>query len=290
MMSTPWTIDGAEGRPIRGDAHAPLAPHAPPRAVVLLAHGFKGYKDYGFIPALAQMLAAALPVVVHRFNFSHSGVGEDPSTFEHPELFERDTWNKQAHDIAAVMDAAHAGRLPKTPPRLPIILIGHSRGGVSCLLAAGRRFRDAAQPTPRAIITIAAPATAAGLSEDECEQLLERGFIETKSARTGQTLRIGAAWLREQYAAPEDHDVEALCARIDSPVLAIHGAMDPTVPPPSARVIERACPRGRSLLIDGADHVFNTPNPADPDATPSPQLATLQREAVRFLSDALGFD
>lgn len=277
-----WTIEGAGGHPIRGDAHAP---EGRPHAIALLAHGFKGYKDYGFIPVLAQLLADALPIAVHRFNFSHSGVGEDHSTFERPDLFERDTWSRQAHDVGAVMEAAHNGRLPGAPGGLPVALLGHSRGGVSCLLCAGRRFRDGAELLPRAVVTMAAPAHTAGLSEAERSQILERGYTETSSARTGQKLRIGAAWLREQIENPEDHDLEALCAGIRAPVLAVHGVEDPTVPAAAAGVIERACPQGRSILIEGADHVFNTPNPADPASAPSAQLGALRDAVVGFLSE-----
>jgi pimeloyl-ACP methyl ester carboxylesterase len=276
-----WTITGPTGHPIRGSFHAPSEP---PRAVALFAHGFKGYKDYGFIPVLAAELAKRLPIVVHRFNFSHSGMGERIDTFEHPELFERDTWSKQVDDIVAVADAARNGELPETPARLPVILIGHSRGGATCLLAAGR---EGSPLRPRAVVTLAAPDTTCSMSDDEQAELLRRGHTVTKSARTGQDLKIDAGWLTEQRDDPDAHDILACCERIACPVLAVHGAHDPTVEPSAAGAIAEAAPLGEALLVYDGDHVFNTQNPADPDAPLSAPLATATEAVEHFLASAL---
>jgi pimeloyl-ACP methyl ester carboxylesterase len=277
----PWTLQGPTGHPIRGDAHAP---DAEPRAVALFAHGFKGYKDYGFIPVLAAELTRRLPVALHRFNFSHSGMGERIDTFEHPERFEQDTWSKQVADLVAVADAARTGELPDTPARLPLILIGHSRGGVTCLLAAGREHTTL---RPRAVVTLAAPDTCCSMTEAEQSEHLRRGYTITKSARTGQDLKIGRAWLQEQRDNPEDHDVLACCARIPCPVLAIHGAHDPTVDPTAAGAIADTAPLGEALLVYDGDHVFNTPNPADPKQRMSDPLATATDAIERFITTAL---
>ena len=61
MSTTQWTLPGADGQPILGNTHVPDDSRgAPPAGVLIVAHGFKGYKDYGFFPRLAQS-AAAVP-------------------------------------------------------------------------------------------------------------------------------------------------------------------------------------------------------------------------------------
>ena len=82
-----WTIRGAARQPIIGDAHLP---QGEPRGAVLIAHGFKGYKDYGMFPRIAAELSGR-GLIAHRFNFSHSGMTARTETFERPDLFERDT-------------------------------------------------------------------------------------------------------------------------------------------------------------------------------------------------------
>lgn len=284
IHSTDWSLPGAGGEavPVSTDTRDG---GRTPRLAVLLAHGFKGYKDYGFIPVLSRSLAQRLPVVVHRFNFSHSGMTNDIATFARPDLFERDTWNKQVWDLDAMIDAISSGTAPATPPGIPFALVGHSRGGVSCLLCAGRRARLRVTPAPFAIVTLAAPDRCCSMTEDAKKTLRVDGYIESPSSRTGQVLRVGRAWIDEQDADPGGHDLAALCTGIEAPVLAIHGDADPTVPPECAASIASACPRGLSDLIVGADHVFNTPNPADPSAPTSRSLAAAISRIELFLSD-----
>ncbi|MBT7658028.1 MAG: hypothetical protein HN568_06430, partial [Phycisphaerae bacterium] len=49
-----WTIEGSRGNPIYGTMHSP---NERAKGVVLLAHGFMGYKEYGMFPWLAQQFA-----------------------------------------------------------------------------------------------------------------------------------------------------------------------------------------------------------------------------------------
>lgn len=284
MEHDDWTIAGANGEVIRGSTDLPKAGDEP-RAVVLLGHGFKGYKDYGFIPALGALVAQRAPAIVHRFNFSHSGMNEDVSTFGRPDLFENDTWNNQAFDLNALHAKARSGELPGAGdgPRLPIIWMGHSRGGASCLLAAGRCARDGGL-APDAIITIAAPAGACRIDEATKRELREQGFIVSPSARTRQKLRISRAWLDEIEQAPEDHDIPALARHITCPVLVAHGADDPTVSPDDAKHLAEILSNAELAIIADANHVFNTANPADLASAPSPQLAALADKVSVFVT------
>jgi len=265
-----------------GTAHEPTT-DAPPRGVVLLTHGFLGYKDYGMFPYLARSFADA-GFVAHRYNLAHSGMTNNIETFERPDLFERDTWNHQVADIEAVMHAVDRGELAGTGR--PIILWGHSRGGVSVLLTAGRRFRDGRAPLPAGVITVSAPDSINRMESEVREAMLRDGYIEIKSNRTGQTLRLGRRWLDEQINDPVNHDLLPLTRRIRCPVLALHGEVDPTVPAECAKHVADAAREdegeAESHVISGADHVFNTPNPMPPDEPPSPQLQELVRRCIAF--------
>jgi pimeloyl-ACP methyl ester carboxylesterase len=261
-MPGEWSIEGSEGEPIIGNAHLP---EARPGGVVLVAHGFKGYKDYGMFPRIAGALADR-GFIAHRFNFSHSGMTGAVETFERPDLFERDTWNKQVFDLLAVIGAVDHGALEGRG--LPCVLFGHSRGGVSSLLAA----LSSCNP----------------LSDQEADKLLNDGFLVSPSSRTGQALRLGKAFLTEQREDPAGHDLLALAGRITCPVLVAHGEKDPTVPAGCADQIAAACGQATVRIVAGADHVFNTPNPLAPDAEPSPQLAELLDAVGDFAAGCCG--
>lgn len=273
----PWTIPGAAGEPLFGDGHVPKGTAA---GVVLLAHGFKGYKDYGMFPRLARHCAAA-GFIAHRFNFSHSGMTNNIATFERPDLFERDTWNTQVHDYQAVIRAVSSGRLDGAG--LPYVMFGHSRGGVTAYLTAGRIAIDDTIPHPAGVITAASPSWCNPFSEAEADQLLSEGHLISPSARTGQELRIGAAFLQEQLNDPPGHNLIGHVARVACPILAVHGDADQTVPSSCAQEIAAASVNGRTMLIAGGDHVFNTPNPMPEDAVPGRQLQELLDALVDFV-------
>ncbi|MCA9283814.1 MAG: alpha/beta fold hydrolase [Phycisphaerales bacterium] len=277
-MARSWSLPGSGGELILGNTDFP-----PNRvmAAVLVAHGFKGYKDYGMIPRLSETLARA-GCVVHRFNFSHSGMTESVATFERPDLFEEDTWNRQVEDLRCLANAITSGRLEGAG--VPLFLVGHSRGGASCLLAAGRRGDQGPVVRPAGVITIATPASCNPLPAREQEVLLREGSLLSPSSRTGQQLRVGRRFLEEQLDDPEGHDLLAVASSIECPVLVVHGSNDETVPSTAARELADAVgPRATTLIVEGADHVFNTPNPMPRDAHPSPQLAALCDAAVGFV-------
>jgi alpha-beta hydrolase superfamily lysophospholipase len=277
MHTEQWTIAGSDNEPILGNCHMP---DGPAKGVVLIAHGFKGYKDYGMFPRIAQTLAQQ-GFIAHRFNFSHSGMTNDIATFARPELFERDTWNRQVHDLRAVLDAVACGALAGAG--LPMVLFGHSRGGATVLLTAGRHAGDATPGRLRGVVTAAAPAGCCSLDEHQQRELLRQGWAVSPSSRTGQDLRVGAQWLQEQLDDPEAHDVQAAVGRIDCPMLFVHGGDDSSVPFAEAHLLAAAAgARGAVLGITGADHVFNTRNPFPDDAVPSEQLATLLEALCRF--------
>lgn len=267
-----WTIPGADGEPIYGDAHIPKGV---PRGIIIIAHGFKGYKDYGMFPRIAGELAGR-GFVTHRFNFSHSGMTNKIDTFERTDLFEKDTFNKQVFDLRRVIEES-------APGGLPFVLFGHSRGGIATLLTAGRFANDDRFPQPAGIVTAASPAHANNLDDAQQKLMLKQGFIASPSSRTGQELRVGRAWLEEQLNDPAGHDVLAMVKRIKCPMSFIHGTDDSSVPVGDVDLLgEAAGANGRVVKIAGGDHVFNVKNPLERDQASSAQLQTLIDETGGF--------
>jgi alpha-beta hydrolase superfamily lysophospholipase len=256
MKITDWEMEGSRGETIYGTTHEASSE---PKGVVLMAHGFKGYKDYGMFPWLAKQFSSGGDIV-HRFNFSHSGMLDGDGPFERPDLFEQATWNTQVEDLKVL---AHA----LTQENLPLTLFGHSRGGLAALLAVGRGEVDASR-----VIALSSPSQCISMSTEAQNLLLEQGKIESPSGRTGQMLYVGKAFLEEQLQSPESHDLIALASTIEVPCLIIHGEDDSTVPFSAAVTLAGTIEHATLEKIAGGDHVFNTPNPFPIDGVPSPQL------------------
>ena len=287
MPTTAWTLPGADGQTIIGNTHLPENhprnhhPDRPAAGVLIIAHGFKGYKDYGFFPHLAST-AAARGLIAIRFNFSHSGMTNRLDTFARPDLFELDTWSKQVDDLLAVHAAVARGEL--VDKHLPIAWFGHSRGGLTTILAAARLFDASSQDTPAAVIPVSAPHRATTGFDEQVQQLIRsQGYVESPSARTGQALRVGAGWLAEIDRDPQAYDPVAAIARIACPILLIHGETDPTVPVEASRALATAAGDNAQLAtIPDAGHTFNCPNPLPPDAEPPPETNAMVRQVCDF--------
>jgi len=258
---TDWTLTGSDDQPIIGSTHRP---DRDPRGTIIICHGFKGYKDYGFFPRLSERACDA-GLIAHRFNFSHSGMTNQTDRFEHPELFERDTWSKQVADLQTVHRAVKRDDLAYGGG--PVFWFGHSRGGVTVLNAAARAVGDDA---PHKLIVAATPSSQCRLSDEHLDRLERDGYMLSPSNRTGQTLRVGKQWLDDIREHGDALNPRVSIAQIGLPTLLIHGEDDPTVPVIEAReLLEASGNRARLVVIPEAQHTFNCPNPLPaPDDEP----------------------
>src|SRR5512140_3697465 len=130
-MKHDFQITSDEGLPIRGTLHVP--PGA--KSIVVIIHGFKGFKEWGFFPWIAEQLAAAEKSATCRFNMSRSGIGTDDEHFDRLDLFADDTYTTQLNDVQAIL--RYVGSREETR-HLPLFLFGHSRGGAIALLSAAK--------------------------------------------------------------------------------------------------------------------------------------------------------
>ena len=250
-------------------------PEGAVRGTVLIAHGFKGYKDYGMFPRLARTAALEGWAAI-RFNFAHSGMTRNDSTFERPDLFILDTWNRQVADLTQLVAAVRGGTCPGCPPDGPVVLFGHSRGGLAAILAAGRGLEV------DAVISAAAPREALRFSGEDLGRLRDEGVCSVESSRTGQMLSVGRAFLDEVESDPAGHDPCEQASRMTMPLVVVHGTADETVSCEDAVALARAA-GGEPILIEGGNHVFNVLNPFDPEGEPSSQLASLEDVLVEAL-------
>ncbi|HYC58974.1 MAG TPA: alpha/beta fold hydrolase [Thermoanaerobaculia bacterium] len=244
-MPTPFTITSAEGLPIRGDFDAPDKP----RALVIVVHGFKGFKDWGFFPWLAQRLAGHR-LAVCRFNMSRCGIGDDPESFDRLDLFERDTYSIELADLRSVIRFAQLQF-----PGLPTILLGHSRGGGIAILGA-QEVADLAGVIAWSPISRCDNWEAATL-----EDFAKRGFTAVMNQRTKQVMRIARDVLDDFEANREQLDIERAAQNLQAPLLVIHGARDESVPLSSGQLLASRAADGSLIVIGTATHTFNAIHP-----------------------------
>ncbi|MCO6488835.1 MAG: alpha/beta fold hydrolase [Phaeodactylibacter sp.] len=272
-------LTGAEGRPFLLDVFYREDGQAKP--IVLFAHGFKGFKDWGHWHLIAREFAANGFVFI-KFNFSHNGTAlANPQEFGDLEAFGQNNYSKELADLDAVMQWLHSGsnEIPASEASLAsIFLIGHSRGGAISAIKAARDERIRALVTWAAVSSLAYAWQAPG----HMEEWERRGVYHVLNGRTGQRMPVYYQMYRDYSAKREALDVEQAIRNLNKPLLIVHGDEDPSVPAEAARQLHAWNPGSKLLIIPGADHVFGGSHPYEGDALPEHARA-LVAHSIQFL-------
>ena len=235
------------------------------RPAVIVVHGFKGFKDWGMFPHLAERLARSGFTAVS-LNLSGSGV-DDAGEFSLPDRFGHNTFSAELQDLGRVVDALMNSELGVPPPST-LGLVGHSRGGGIAALQTARDQRV------RALVTWAAVCRVERWAAEQRTAWRAAGHIEIQNARTGQILPLYSDVLDDIEQNAESLDIEAAAGRIEVPWLIIHGTEDESVHFSEAKSLKAASSRRKTRLlsIEGGGHTFGASHPW--------RSATPQLEAV----------
>ena len=251
MIHLTFAREPARGRLVRGDVRIPDGP--PPRSAIVVVHGFKGFKDWGFFPHVCGALAAAGHAVVS-FNFSGSGIGNDPQTFTELEAFAANTFSREVEELGRVIDWTTGGDLLPRRPR-SLGLLGHSRGGGDAILLT------ASDERVRSLTTWSAVSHFDRWGAATLAEWREAGRIYVLNSRTGQQMPLDLGLLEDFEAHRESLDVRGAAARIDVPWLIVHGERDATVDVEEARALARVARKRHLEVIEGAGHTFEVAHP-----------------------------
>ncbi|MFT7617856.1 MAG: dienelactone hydrolase [Planctomycetota bacterium] len=267
---------GSHGLPITWDLVLPQSSSSKP-GVVVIVHGFKGFKDWGFFPELAKRIAAN-GMAALSINTSHNGVGldNDQDEFTRLDVFADNQTSFEVSDIETMIAAIQNDSLYDgvALDKSNIALLGHSRGGAAVLLAAARQEDMKAVVTWASVNTVAFPPAAK-------EAFLADGKWAFLNGRTGQTMTLNLAAFQDVDPMPSRLDLQQQVNQVKAAMLFIHGKEDTSVPVQSVFDLARFSDgNGEIYLVEGADHVFNCRHPF---AGPTPELeAAILRTLVHF--------
>ena len=269
-MATPkvtaFESTGADGLPMRGNVHS-AASGGERRPTVVVCHGFKGFKDWGFFPYVADRLAAAGFTAV-RFNFSGAGVS-DGDAFDEPERFGHDTYSNAIDDLGAVLDWVGAERVG---------VFGHSKGGGTAILRAAVDERIAT------LVTLAAIDSTARWDEATLRRWRADGKLEITNARTGEVLPLYTDVLDDLDRYGETRlNVERAARQIGIPWLVIHGDLDEAVSVDAARHLAGWTGQGdrELLVVEGGAHTLGARHPW---SGTTPQLEGALDASIRWFA------
>jgi pimeloyl-ACP methyl ester carboxylesterase len=253
----PFKLDRAGGGVLRGVVDLPEAPGRCP--TVVICHGFKGFMEWGFFPAVAELLAQRGFVTV-RFNLAGSGMQPGDELVSDPRAFSANTYTAEVADLLRVLEATGHEIADDRVDRGRLGLLGHSRGGGAAILAAASQpWRDRI----RALVTWAAISHVDRYTTEEKRIWRATGELPVVNTRTGQQLALGRGLLEdvERHCAGS-LDILAAAGRVAAPWLIVHGGDDESVPASeAAELATRAAGTHELLVIPGAGHTFGAKHP-----------------------------
>jgi pimeloyl-ACP methyl ester carboxylesterase len=269
-----FTTPGAKGRGILIDiTYDDTLKKAP---MVIFAHGFKGFKDWGAHNLVAQYFAEN-GFRFLKFNFSHNGTTADnPLEFKDLIAFSDNTFSFELDDLKAVIDFACEGSA--MPAAQGVFLIGHSMGGGIGIIKTAEDARV------KKLVTMAAISNFRDLWPKEIEEQWRlRGIIYIPNTRTKQQMPLKVSLLDDINKNPARLDILAKAAEIKQPWLIVNGDADTGVPVSHAEELKAANPEAELLIIPDADHTFGASHPYLQNTLPAP-LLEFCRQSIAFFN------
>ena len=271
------TISGAAGRLVAIDFE--FNPNTDNQRIVIFAHGFKGFKDWGHFAVLAQHFVPA-GFALLRFNFSHNGTTpEQPIDFADLEAFGHNRVRYEQEDLAQVIHfALHSNELSDNILQESVDLIGHSRGGGNVILAASRHPRSV-----RKVVSWSGISTFMRWSDEKVAEWKESGVQIIPNGRTKQDMPMYYEAFAEYLSSPQQFDVVSALKELNpNNYLQIHGAADETVGKKEMDAIHKVLPDAEQLIIPDAGHTFGSKHPRPDDTLPD-HLQQAVNKTIAFL-------
>jgi len=274
IINQPFRITGAEGKPILMDLTYKTGKERAP--MVVFVHGFKGFKDWGTHNMVAEYFAAH-GLRFLKFNFSHNGTTPDnPEDFVDLGAFGDNTFTKEFEDLDKVITFVKSGR--EFPEPVSLTLIGHSRGGGTCIIQTANDDRI------DRLITWASISKFSSLwkAEDEAEWR-QKGVIYNFNTRTKQYTPLKIDLLHDLEKHARSYDILYGAERVTKPWLIIHGDEDVNVDLAQAKELQERSKDGELFVITHANHVFGAEHPYTKEDLPL-ELQLVCEKSIEFIS------
>jgi uncharacterized protein len=259
-------IPGAERKPIALDLFYEKDKRQP---LVIYAHGFNGFKDWGNFDLIAEQFVAA-GLAFLKFNFSHNGTSPaNPEDFVDLEAFGNNNYSKELFDLGTVIDWVCDSSNPNNykVDTNHLFLIGHSMGGGIVLIKAAEDQRIKGVTTWAAIGECKTPW--GSWNEEKMKVWKETGVQYYTNSRTKQQMPLYYQLYEDYRQNKERLDIVAAMKKLNVPVLICHGTADEAVPYRTAEGLKQANENAEIFLLD-SDHVFGRKHPWTESRLPAP--------------------
>ena len=273
------TVAGKHKKPILTDVFYNTTNQ--PKPIVIFAHGYKGFKDWGCWNLLAEQFASNNMFFV-KFNFSHNGgTKENPIDFPDLEAFGNNNYTKELDDLQSVIDwVVENEKFTKEIDKKNITLIGHSRGGGIGILKASEDKRVTRLITWAAVSNFGERSTTIG----DLENWKKNGVKYVLNGRTKQQMPHYFQFYEDFKMNENRLNIKKAIKKIKIPILIIHGTQDTSISFAEAENLHKWNKKSEIFPVKGANHTFNSKHPWSDKHLPN-QLQQVVTKSLHFIKN-----
>lgn len=237
--------------------------------IFLFLHGFKSFRNWGFIPYLSEQVAQKDCISIN-LDFTKNGViSENPIKFD-IQIFSENTVSHEIQDVDNIISILRNQTLWDDNLKNAlenwngkIILCGHSRGaGIAIVIAA--KYIEVER-----LILLAPVSNFNRYTERFIEKWIKDGYMEFNDPTSSQKLKISSSYIKDLIDNSEKYNLKKIMEKLDIPTLIIHGDNDLSTPLREGtelfenyeKNIENKRNRCNFVIIKKANHIFNCSHP-----------------------------
>jgi pimeloyl-ACP methyl ester carboxylesterase len=249
------------------------------KPIILFAHGFKGFKDWGPWSLLSEK-AALEGFCFLKFNFSYNGVTpENLNEITDKEAFGYNNFSREVEDIDRLLTYLEL-TLSKEIQNLDlnrIYLIGHSRGGGISIIKAAEDARIKKLATWASVHDFASRFT-----EAELTYWKTHGVVYVKNSRTGEDYPMYYQFAEDFSRNGDRFLIARAMEKVWQPMLIIHGTNDETVNINAAFQLHQWKPESKLFILNKANHTFGARHPHMDKSLPQDLELALEKTLTFF--------
>lgn len=235
----------------------------------LFLHGFKSFRNWGFIPFVTEQIALKDFISVN-IDFTKNGVvNENPIKFD-IDIFSQNTVAQEIKDIDCFFSILHNPANWNSELKIglvnwngKIILCGHSRGAGIAIVTAAKYIEV------EKLILLAPVSTFNRYTPRFIEKWIKNGYFEFNDPSSEQKLKISSSYIVDLLDNSDRYNLKKIMEKLDIPTLIVHGDNDLSTPLREGREllenykknIQNKNNHCNFVIINKANHLFNCNHP-----------------------------
>ena len=241
---------------LHGDLHYAGHSSCP---ILLIIHGFRGSKNWGFFPTIAEEFAQNGSIVL-TWNMSLSGYSDNAQYIDQPENFARNTITQEVVDTQSIIDSIlQDDRIISGDIRShwngDIHVLGHSRGGGIGILIS------AENPSIKKLALWNTISRFGRFTERQKKLWSETGTFPIDETEDGKVIAMNYTYISDLEFHSDEYSPLRAITEVSADILIVHAEQDMTVPIREAYALQEKSHSAHMHSIPQAGHIFGCTHP-----------------------------